>query len=179
MSGAKRALHIFTGIMMAISSIIMALFPEWGYQVVALILAVSLIVKGIHELSYYFSMARHMVGGLYVLYKGIFMLDIGLFAFGLDSLPRIFTLAYLVFHFGFESVVSILRAIDAKRLRAPWQYLLFKGILLLWIVIMCITSIGSNDDLTIIFSFGMMYTAIDRIVTAFKKTAIVYVDAPS
>ena len=76
MSRTSRVFNIVSGVVMIICSWILFRNPDVGLEFAAMILGISLFLSGIHYLYYYFSMARHMVGGRYVLFTAVFILSV-------------------------------------------------------------------------------------------------------
>ena len=79
MSKFQRFQNIVIGLSMLISAAILILLPEGGCLYIMLFLAASLILRGISELIYYFTMARYMVGGKLILFIGAVFFDFGFF----------------------------------------------------------------------------------------------------
>ena len=99
MSKFQRFQNIVIGLSMLISAAILILLPEGGCLYIMLFLAASLILRGISELIYYFTMARYMVGGKLILFIGAVFFDFGIFTLSLSDESKLFVLAYLLgFH---------------------------------------------------------------------------------
>ena len=167
---------ILIGVLMAAVSI-MLLFSNTGfeYMVVALILAVALIVRGIRCLIFYFTMAKHMVGGKKQLYRGILLLDIGGFTSSLYIMHPGYLMFYLVIIYTFNGVIDIARAIEAKKYQASWRLKLVSGIINMAIGMVCFNFLQQIDLAVLFFSLWILYSAVMRIVFAFRKKAIVYI----
>ena len=63
MSWFQRVKNVVFGLGMILCAVLLLAGEDDGCFLVMLILAFSLIVRGISELIYYLTMARHMVGG--------------------------------------------------------------------------------------------------------------------
>lgn len=85
MNKFQRIKEIVFGVALIALAVLLAMIPEDSILVVAFIISLSLLIYGARLMWYYFSMARHMVGGKATLYQGIIVLDIALFSF---SSPR-------------------------------------------------------------------------------------------
>ena len=130
MSGGQRIKNILIGIAIILGALILIAFPEDGIIITASILSLSLFIYGIKTLIYYVTMARHMVGGRIMLYLAVVVLDLGMFTMMLTNIPKIYIVLYLVVVYAFAGVVSILRALEAKRYQAPmWKLSLISGII--------------------------------------------------
>ena len=176
MSSGQRIKNILIGIAIILGALILIAFPEDGIIITASILSLSLFIYGIKTLIYYVTMARHMVGGRIMLYLAVVVLDLGMFTMMLTNIPKIYIVLYLVVVYAFAGVVSILRALEAKRYQAPmWKLSLISGIINVVIAILCIIFMRSTNMIVYLYCAGLIYSAIVRIVTAFRETAIVYI----
>jgi len=176
MSKIQRLKNIVLGLIMILIGVVMIWFPEEGYVFVTLILSFSLILSGLRSLAYYLLMARHMVGGKSILVRGIILLDLGLFTLTLTDIPKIYVILYLLGCHIFAGMVDIMRAVEAKRYKARlWRYNLAYGIANLSVAVSCLACIRSTGMLVVIYCTGMIYSACVRIVSAFRRTAIVYI----
>lgn len=179
MKTMRRVKEIFSGILMMFCCFILILIPEEGYFIVPLILSVSLIFSGIRSLLYYFFMARHMVGGKVIFYQGLIVLDLGMFTYTLVDVPLMYVILYLLACHAFSGAIDIMRAFEAKRLHAPsWRFSMTSGVLniaIMFLSFFCGVIMRSTTIVVYIYCAGLLYSACARIVTAFRKTAIVYV----
>lgn len=172
-----RIRNVFIGILMILLSFIMLwLEPEQSFLIAALILSPALLIKGIGLLIYYFTMARHMVGGKIQLYVGLIVLDFGMFTLTLTNIPHLYLILYMLGTHAFGGVINILRAREAKRNGASsWKLKASQGVVNLVVAVLCLFSLGSTRLLVVIYCLGLLYSAVVRIITAFRKTAIVYI----
>ena len=79
MTVVQRIKNIITGVGMIAGGILMTLYPDMGIGAAALILSISLTLYGFRQIIYYITLARKMVGGRRILYRGVIILDLGLF----------------------------------------------------------------------------------------------------
>ena len=176
MSSGQRIKNVLIGILIILGAVILIAFPEEGIIITASILSLSLFVYGIKTLIYYITMTRHMVGGRIMLYLAVVVLDLGMFTMMLTNIPKMYIALYLVVVYAFSGAIDILRALEAKKYQAPsWRFSLISGIISVVIAILCIVFIGSTNMIVYLDSAGLIYSAIVRIITAFRKTAIVYI----
>ena len=179
MSSGQRIKNVVIGVLIILGAVILIAFPEEGLTITVCILSISLFVYGIKTLIYYFTMARHMVGGRIMLYLAIVVLDLGMFTMMMTDVPsrdKIYIALYLLAVYAFSGAIDILRALEAKKYQASsWKFSLVSGIISVVIAILCIVFIGSTNMIVYLYSAGLIYSAIVRIVTAFRKTAIVYI----
>ena len=176
MNVVQRVKNVFVGVMIILGSIILMAFPGNGLMIVVSILCLSLFIYGIKSMIFYFTMSRHMVGGRIILYLGIIILDFGMFTLMLTNIPRFYIVLYLLVIYAFSGVIDILRSLEAKKYQAPnWKFILISGLINITIAILCIVFIGNSDVIVYFYSAGLIYYASVRIYTAFRKTAIVYI----
>lgn len=178
MTNLQRVKEVFAGLCMIIGGLFITLIPEDGYVMVAFILGVSLFFRGLRYLVYYFGMARHMVGGRAMLYMGVILLDAGLFSLTLTNIPPMYIILYLLVYHAFSGVVDIMRAREARRYDGPWKVNMSYGVLNILVALLALVggfSSQSVEAVVYIYGPGLIYSAIVRIVRAFRKGAIVYI----
>ena len=175
MSITRRIYRIFVGVMMLLAGVILIAFPEDGHYIVVFILDISLLLYGIKLLIYYFTMARFMVEGIMTLYKSIIVIDLGMFVFGMSEIPQRLTMLYLVLVLAFDGLVDVLKSIDTKKIdptSGDRQFMF--GTVKLIIAICCMFSLSSVKLMTYIFCIGLIHSALANIISAFRRTAMVY-----
>lgn len=172
-----RIRNVIIGILMILLSIIMlVLEPEESFLIAALMLFLALLFTGIRLLIYYFTMARFMVGGKIQLYVGLIVLDFGLFTLTMTNVPHLYLILYMLGTHAFGGVINILRALEAKRNgAASWKLKTSQGIVNLIVAVLCLFSLESTRLLVILYCLGLVYSAVVRIISAFRKNAIVYI----
>lgn len=179
MSKFGRIKNVIIGILMLIGAVLLFVLPNDGYFIVSLILCVTLIAHGIKTLIYYFTMARHMVGGVSILFVGIIILQIGLFTLSLSNIPRFFVMMYLIGIYSFEGVIDILRALEEKKLDSPyWKFKLGTGVINILVgvfALVCGVILKSTTLMVYIYGVGVVYSAVMRIISAFRKYSVVYI----
>lgn len=178
MSYFQRIKNIIIGAVMLALAVLLALQPEAGIYVVAVVLLLSLFFYGFKLLYYYFTMARFMVSGKSCLVYGIILLDVGLFTASLISTGRSVTVIYLLGVFLFYGVIDILRAVEKKHVGASWKLRFFGGIIKALLAIgFAVAGLVFRSTPIPLYGFCVVlaYSAVERLVSAFRKTAIVYI----
>lgn len=179
MSQFQRVRSFIVGMLFLILSLLLLLLPKDSYGIITLIISFMLLFYGLHQLIYYLRMARHMVGGKIILYEAIIILDLGLFTYSLYDDNSLTILIYLLVIYAFSGFVDILRALEEKKNGSRrWKRKLATGVAMV-IFAMALVIIGLIMHNTVILKYGfcisIAYSAIRRIVTAFRKTAIIYI----
>lgn len=176
MSTGRRFTLVLTGLIMTALGALMMLDPEDCIVIAAGILSISLTLRGIRYLVYYFTMARHMVGGKLILYVSIITLDMGLFTATLLDTPRFYIFLYLIAIYAFSGIINLLRGLEAKSYSdSSWKLSVIHGVVSVLIAFLCVVFIRSANVLVVLYSAGLIYSALIRIATAFRRTAIVYI----
>ncbi len=176
MSRFQRVLNVAVGLVSILLGVILILFPVYGFDIILLILSAGLFVLGIKEIIYYFSMAIHMVGGKRSLYKGVIVLEVALFTLSMYEMPTVFVLLYLIAIHAFSGGVEVMRAMEARKNgTSSYKLKLSHGIIDLLMAVCCLVFIKHGDTAVYIYSAGLIYSAIIKIITAFKRTAVVYI----
>lgn len=177
MTSIKRIYKIIAGIFMLVLSVILFLYPDKGYVFVLFILEITLLLYGFRLLIYYLTLARYMVGGIMTLYKSIMLIDFGLLIFNMKNYPQRLGMLYLIVILAFDGITDILKAMDARRLKAAsWKYELTYGSIKVIIAVGGLFFMGSVRILTYIYCLGLIHSAVSSIVSAFRRTAIVHID---
>ena len=148
-----------------------------SYQIVVGILSIGLAIAGIKDIVFYFTMARHMVGGKMILIQGVIIFDFAMITGSLADVPKIYILMYLIGIHAFSGVVEILRAMEARRtVDGPWKIKFSHGIVNIILAIACLIFIRQSNTALIIYSLGLMYSAVVRLFDAFGRTAFVVLE---
>ena len=163
---------------MLLGSWILIMDPETGFYLIAAFMCISLTIKGIKTLIYYFVMARNMVGGKSIFYKALIMVDMGVFTFTAINIPRIYLICHLLISHGFSGIVDMLRAVEDKRQEAPsWKMSFLYGLGNFVIAVIALRCVFHQSSWLVvyIYSAGLAYSAIMQMIASFRKTAIVYI----
>ena len=180
MNGVKRVLHVFIALIMMACGVLMLLDPWGGFTVVFRLLMLTLIIAGLRNIIYYISMARHAVGGIAILYKGILLFDAGLFAYSLADIPPVYTMIYLIICMMVSGGIDMLRANEARTMQSgSWKLQFFYGAGNMALAIIAIFFLNSGLLVSVIYGISLIHSAVCRLITAFRRTAIVYIGEES
>lgn len=164
---------------MILVSLLLTIIPQDGLKIAILLLSISLILVGIRYITFYRSMARHMIGGRWILIIGVIILDFGIFSLTMHRAPLGYVILYLVGAYAFSGVVDILGAIEARGYEAPaWKLKFSTGVINVLIALFAMFSgmiLHAADTVIWIYCAGLFYSGIMRIINAFRKNAIVYI----
>ena len=176
MTVIQRIKEIVAGLLMLLGAAVIMTDPEMGYIIIILVLSLFLIVMGIKRLFYYFTMARFMVDGKESLYTGVLLLDFGAITGSLSDVPKFYILLYLVAVHAFSGLVEILRAREARGQGSGfWKLKMVHGIIDMIMAVICIIFINEGSIAVLIYGIGLIYSALTRMVLAFRKTKLVYI----
>ena len=176
MSKLSRIKNITIGIVVIAMSVGMLLFPSTGYYMATLILGVALLISGIKQFIYFFSMGIHMIGGKVILYRALITIDLSFFILSIKGIGQRYMMVYFVIYYLFSGIIIIFRAHESRKAEAGfWKWKLVNGIIKVAVAIMCIICNNSPDVMLYVICFGLMISAVTRIGMALKKTAIIYI----
>jgi uncharacterized membrane protein HdeD (DUF308 family) len=82
---------------------------------------------------------------------------------------------YLAGLHGFSGFIDIMRAIESKKMNASWKLNISHGIINVLIALLCLVFLKTVWVATLCYSLGLIYSGIIRIIQAFRRTAIVYI----
>ncbi len=173
----QRIRNIIVGLIMIVVAVIFILDPsDDAYIFVIAVLSLGLLIKGLKDIVFYFTMARHMVGGKMILFQGVIVLDFALLTGSLSNVPKIYILLYLVVIHAFSGVVEILRAMEARRtVSGPWKMKFTHGIVDFLLAISCFIYIRQTHTALIIYSIGLLYSAVMRIANSLRRTTFILI----
>ena len=175
----NRIKNILIALAMIAGAVAIIRFKEYGYVFVVLLLSLSLILYGLKNIFFYFTLAKHMVGGKNILYVGVIVLDFGIFTLTMTDNPTIYIILYLLVIHVFTGIVSIMNSLEAKSMSdSHWKLNFSYGVINVLVGIGALifgAILKSDTALIYIYCSGLIYSAIIRIISAFRKTAIVYI----
>ena len=179
MTKFRRLYNLLMGLVMMAMAVLLVRDPVGGLTIVAAIISIILSLNGVRSLLYYFTMAKHMVGGRTLLYRGIIYLELGAVTAAMSENPAPYIIIYLAFLHAFNGVIALMRAREARGLGAPqWKFTLLHGITDVAIAAALLFTGFSmrRPDITVyVYAAGLFYSAILRMISAFRRTAIVYI----
>ncbi len=164
------------GAVMLLAILVLLLSGNDGASWVVFALAISLILKGIRSLVYYFLMARFMVVGLTALFAGAFLIDFGILSISLADEARMYIFLYLAGWNAFSGLISLLRAWESYRNRGrSWIVNTLYGIVNIGILIGCFICWNNPAMLANLYFSCLGYSGILSIINSFRRTEIVYI----
>lgn len=176
MTNIKRLGHILLSLLTLLIAPIMIIFPDLGYALILVFLTFGLTFKGLGTLIYYFSMARHMVDGKYILYQGTILFDLGMLTLSLSDVPKFYVLIYLALLHAISGVIDILRSRESKRLGGKhWRLKFFEGAFNVLVAGICLFFINSFEVAVWIYTAGLILNAFIRIGNALRKRTTIYI----
>ena len=179
MTKKKRIIEIIIALFMIFLAGLMFVEPVNGLKAASGILVIVLTVRGLREIVFYLHMARSMVGGKTILFIGLLFLAVGIFISDRSRTAEKYFIIYLAVFFLITGAVSILRANEARSSGSPhWKLKAAQGLIevILAIAVLISGLVFHSDMLTaFVFSLQLISSAVIRIITACRKTAIVYI----
>lgn len=178
MNTLQRIKEVLVGLVMIIMATVMLDNYERGFRLIAFILCVTMFALGVKYVVFYFRMARYMVEGRFTLYEGMILVDVGAFGLTLNDFPPMYLIMYLMAIHAFTGAVDLLNALEARKLETPWKAKLLHGLIDLYIAGSCFYSgfIAKDiESVVYLYALGLFASAVSRIVGAFRRTAIVYI----
>ena len=164
--------------MIAVAVLMFFLDAIHGLKLVMIVVQAGMTLRGLQAIVYYFSMARHMVGGKNVLFRGMIFLDLGVLAGTIFEHPAVYILIYISALHIFTGAVSALRANESRKIGSSWRLKMAYGITniaLALIVVICGIAFGRLSIAVWVYSVGLIYSSVLNIISSFRKTEIVYI----
>ncbi len=168
----RRIRGVLAGILLILVALLLLVSGGQAYGLVLSIYALMLELAGLRRLVFYFKMARFMVGGKSILYRGILLLDLGVFAGSMVNLPRIYVLLYICGTLAFSGIVDVLRALESRQFGSPWKLKVSKGALSIFAALHALIFLRSLDTVVYLFCVALMYSAAVRIISALRPSPV-------
>ncbi|SCW31167.1 hypothetical protein SAMN02910456_00469 [Ruminococcaceae bacterium YRB3002] len=179
MTKKRRIWNVFVGLILFLFAQILILVPMEGLILTIYILTIGLCIRGFAMLGFYFQMARSMVGGKIVLYRSIFYLDLGLFIGEVAADLGVYVILCTATINMVAGIFAILKARESMKMGSPqWKASISYGVAMILIVLVMILSMVIQHEPTAAvyaYAVGLIISACQRIIRAFKKTAMVYI----
>jgi len=176
MTNINKIQSILIGIIMIITAVTMIIYPKDSYVFIILFLSLGLFFSSIKTLIYYFTMAKYMVGGKISLYKGVLLFNFAFLTGSFTDVPRAYILLYLAMMHAFAGIIEILRAREVKKYNTlNWIINFVHGVISITIALCCIIFIRKTNTAVIIYSVGLIYSALNYIAAGLKKSTLVYI----
>lgn len=177
MSLFQRIKNILIGLaMIAAGFTFITYSSDYVFKIIVLIFSIGLAIEGIRNLVYYFRMARHMISGKTILIQGVIILDFAIITLSFSIVPKIYIFLYLIGVYAFAGAVEVLRAMEAKNtVGGPWKLKFINGLIDFALAIVCLVSIKNQNTSITIYSLGLIYSGIVRILTAFRRTSFILI----
>ncbi len=176
MSKAQKIISVIEAVVLISIAFVLISLPEGGYDAVIIVLGIGFIIKGVVALWNHFTLSTNMVGSRRTFYYGIMILDLGVFTICLGQVPQIYVMLYLCGLYFFSGAISILSALDQKRMGSKhYKMKLFQGLINILIGVLCIVFLRSEDMIIFIYAGGLAYNGIIRIINALRNNEVVYI----
>ena len=168
--------NIVSAIFMILCAVSLIFFPDQGFYIVVFILALSITIKGLRQLIYYFMMAKNMVGGQQILFTGIIYFDFGLFVLTLNDVPKQYVMLYLLGSLLVRGVIHGAGAFQSIKLKADaWKGQMLHAVVNIVVAIFGLFMLNNETLIIYVYCCGLGYSAISRIIQTFKTREIVYI----
>ena len=176
MSRFNRISNIVAGVVLIAMAAVISFSPEEGYLWIIMIIGATLIFSAVKDMWFFITMARFMVGGKFILYRSIILLQFGFFTWSLNDVPKVYVILYLAIVHAFTGLVDILDARESIMYKAPdYKKELFEGCFNLVIAVLCLIFIKYIRTAVWIYSSGLVWSGRVRIKKAVEKQEMVYI----
>ena len=175
MSRLRRIVSLLIGIIYAIFGVLMLTYPQVGNILAIFALLAGLVIVGVKNLVYYIRLARFKTGGITVFFKALFFIDLGVFTLTVNNVPREFIMLYVIIYILVSGVIAILRAGEMRKAGASWKFKMTMGIIQAGMGVVCMFVSNSYELMSLIVGITLLFSAGERLVNAFRRSAIMYV----
>ena len=175
MGKAQRVTKVLSGLLRIIGALVIVLMPENGLLLILLILSLMFAASGVKDIVRYFTMTRYMVGGKLILFRGVIVLDFGLFSASLSAASPVYISLYLIGLFAFDGVIDIMRAMESKKLRGGWRFRFGEGLVKILLGVACLVFMRNESVLAALYAVSLTYSALMSIASAFRRTSVIHI----
>lgn len=141
MSKVNRIKDIIIGITVMIMSAFMLVFPDMGHYLTTIILGIVLLMNGIKQFIYFFSMGIHMIGGKIILYRALITIDLSFFLLSIQGIGQRYMMVYFAVYYFFAGVITMFRAYESRKVKAGlWKWKILIGVFKVAIAVLCIVN---------------------------------------
>jgi len=176
MTAGTRIRNIITALLMLLAVWVIITYEDGGYVLIMGIMSTSLLVGAFRRFVYFFTMARFMVGGTIELYKAIVLANFGLIVWNISYIPKGFIIVYLIVGLIFSGLVDVLRANESRcHGSIHWKIKFIRGLVIVLISVASLFFARESNIEVYLYCFGLVVSALSRIIESCRKTAIVYI----
>ncbi len=176
MEKSSRILNLIIAAALLVFVIVIIAVPDRSPYLIVIVLGIGLMLYGLHGLVFFFTMARHMIGGKRIFFRGLLCLDLGVFIFsGYNNGSDLLILLYLVVYLFLSGVIALLHAREAKRSSSPWKLHFVQAIFNLGIGVIGLIFIRSIYAVVYVFAAYLTITALNRLLTAMRRNAVIFI----
>ena len=172
----QRLKKILSSLLMILVGTALLVFGEKAYMAIIGVFSITLEIMGLRMFWFYFRMARHMVGGRSILFRGILFFDFGVFTGSLAWVPHVYVLMYLAGTLAFSGVVDLLRANEARRIQSSWKFKTFEGAFKILIAISCLIFMRSGIAVVDVCAVGFIFSAVMSIANVFRRQPVITIN---
>ena len=167
--------NLIIGIVMIVFALVLLIWPQFGTPMIMLVAGIGLLIYGLYSLIFYFTMATHMVGGKSIFYRGILLLDLGVFMLSAYKGSERLIFLYLMVLLAATGLIDLVRALEFRKEGASWKLRALSGIVCIAILILGFIYRKGPRTMVYIFCLGILVSAANRIASVFRKTAVLYI----
>ena len=167
--------NLIIGIVMLVFVFLLLLWPQYGTPAIMLVCGFALLVYGIYSLIFFGTRAVHMIGGKRIFYRGILLLDLGVFMLAAYKGSERLIFLYLIVLLAAAGAIDIVRALEFRSAGAPWKFRALIGAVCIIILLIGLIYRKNPHTLVYIFCLSTTVSAISRIASVFRKTAVIYI----
>ena len=175
MKKLARIKNLLIGIIMITFVVVLLTWPQIGTPMIMMVFGIGLLIYGIYSLVFYFTMAIHMVGGKTIFFRGILLLDLGVFMLAAYQGSDRLIFLYLMVLLAASGAIDLVRALEFRKQGASWKLRAICGVASIVIMIVGFIYRKNPNTMVYVFCLALLSAAINRIATVFRKTAVIYI----
>ena len=167
--------NLIIGVIMIVFALLLLIWPDYGTPAIMLVVGLALLIYGIYCLVFFGTRAVHMVGGKRIFYRGILLLDLGVFMLAAYKGSERLVFWYLMLLLAATGSIDLIRALDFRKAGAPWKVRAIVGAACIIVLFVALIYRKNPQTLVYIFCIALTISAISKIASVFRKTAVIYI----
>lgn len=171
----SRIKNVVIGVVLILFALLLLIWPRFGTPLIMMVFGIGLLIYGLYSLIFFCRMAIHMVGGKRIFFRGILLLDLGIFLMSSFRGSERLVFLYMLVLLAASGAIDLVRALDYRKQGAAWLLRAVSGVVCIAILIAGLIYRRNPNTMVYIFCLALLFTAISRIVSAFRKTAVLYI----
>ncbi|MCF0258806.1 MAG: hypothetical protein HUJ54_02995 [Erysipelotrichaceae bacterium] len=170
---SNQILYILGALLYFAAAALVVCLPEIGIFLAVILMVGSVFVTSIRYIGYYLTAACHMVGGVQMLFMGIFFFDLGLFFLFMESSINTICIIYIVVSYCLDGGIDVYNALETKSFGlGSWKRKCAWGAVKILYGVLCLLYMQYPYMLGLMVAVALVGQGVDKLIKAFRKPEV-------